>query len=173
MVGFPDGTVVKSLPANAGDSGSIPGLGRSSGEGNGNPFQYSCLGNPTDRGAWWATVHGVTESDMTAQMHPHRYHGGYFIYVNSPSSKNWHTITPLHQMAPVQSWGRGSSCEWQASSSSCQDPFMVAGFPIFILCPLPSMFKTTLLPPGHPESRHHPSHLQQVPETHATWFLCL
>jgi len=51
MVGFPDGTVVKSLPANAGDSGSIPGLGRSSGEGNGNPFQYSCLGNPTDRGA--------------------------------------------------------------------------------------------------------------------------
>ena len=43
------------------DMGSIPGLGRSSGEGNGNPLQYSCLGNPMDRGAWWATVHGVAK----------------------------------------------------------------------------------------------------------------
>ena len=53
---------VKNLPANAGDtgdSGSIPGLGRSPGGGNGNPLQYSCLGNPTDRGAWWAIVHVV------------------------------------------------------------------------------------------------------------------
>ena len=46
----------------AGDLGSIPRLGRSPGEGNGNPFQYSFLGNPMDRGAWWATVHGVAES---------------------------------------------------------------------------------------------------------------
>ena len=56
---------VKKLPANAGDtgdSGSIPGLGRSLGEGKGNPLQYPCLENPRDRGAWWATVHGVTES---------------------------------------------------------------------------------------------------------------
>ena len=45
--------------------GSIPGLGRSSGEGNGNPLQYSCLGNPMNRGAWQATVHGVAESDTT------------------------------------------------------------------------------------------------------------
>ena len=60
--------VVKNPPANAGDvrdSGLIPGSGRSAGEGNGNPFQYSCLGNPMDRGAWQATVHRVTESDMT------------------------------------------------------------------------------------------------------------
>ena len=49
---------VKNLPANSGDTGSIPGSGRSSGEGNGNPLQYSCLGNPMDRGAWQATVHG-------------------------------------------------------------------------------------------------------------------
>ena len=63
---FPGGSVVKNSPANAGDSGSIPGLGRSPGEGNGNPLLYSCLGNPTARGAWWATVHGVSkESDMT------------------------------------------------------------------------------------------------------------
>ena len=44
------------------DLGLIPGLGRSPGEGNGNPFQYACLGNPMDRGAWWTTVHGVTQS---------------------------------------------------------------------------------------------------------------
>ena len=47
---------------NAGDPGSIPELGRSPGEGNGNPLQYSCLENPMDRGAWWATVHRVTKS---------------------------------------------------------------------------------------------------------------
>ena len=58
--------MVKNLPANAGDVGSIPDLGRPPGEGNGNPLQYSFLGNSMDRGAWWATVHGVTkESDMT------------------------------------------------------------------------------------------------------------
>ena len=58
--------MVKNLPANAGNEGLIPGSGRSSGEGNGNPFQYSCLENPMDRGAWWATVHGVTKAlDMT------------------------------------------------------------------------------------------------------------
>ena len=52
----------KASAYNVGDLGSIPGSGRSSGEGNGNPLQYSCLENPTDRGAWWATVHGVTKS---------------------------------------------------------------------------------------------------------------
>ena len=58
--------MVENLPANAGDMGSNPGLGRSPEEGNGNPLQYSCLGNPVDRGAWQAMVHGVTEeSDMT------------------------------------------------------------------------------------------------------------
>ena len=54
---------VNNLPASAGDAGLIPGLGRSPGEGNGNPLQYSCLENPMDRGDWWVTVHGVTESD--------------------------------------------------------------------------------------------------------------
>ena len=57
--------MVKNLPAYAGaagDVGSIPGLGRSSGGGTGTPLQYSCLENPMDRGAWWATVHGVTKS---------------------------------------------------------------------------------------------------------------
>ena len=60
--GFPDGSVVKNPSANAGNTGSIPGLGRSSGGGNGNPLQYSCLENSMDRGAWQTTVHGVTKS---------------------------------------------------------------------------------------------------------------
>ena len=59
---FPGGSVVKNLPANVEDSGSIPESGRLTGEENGNPLQYSCLGNPMDRGAWWATVHGVAKS---------------------------------------------------------------------------------------------------------------
>ena len=59
---FFGGSVVKNPPANAGDVGSILGSGRSPGEGNGNPLQYSCLGNPMDRGAWWATVRGVAKS---------------------------------------------------------------------------------------------------------------
>ena len=54
--------MVKNQPANAGDAGSIPGSGRSPGGGNGNLLKYSCLGNPMDRGAWLATVHGVTKS---------------------------------------------------------------------------------------------------------------
>ena len=53
--------MIKNLPANAGDTGSIPGSGRLPGEGNGNPLQYYCLENPVDRGAWWATVHGVAD----------------------------------------------------------------------------------------------------------------
>ena len=60
--GFPGGSVIKNLPANTGDRGSIPGSGRSPGEGNGNLLKYSCLGNPMERGACQAKVHKVTES---------------------------------------------------------------------------------------------------------------
>ena len=60
MLGFPYGSVGKESACSAGDLGSIPGSGRSPGEGNGNSLQYSCLDNPMDRGAWWTTVHGVT-----------------------------------------------------------------------------------------------------------------
>ena len=59
---FPGGSAVKNLPANVGDMGLIPGLGRSPGEGNGNPLQYSYLENSMDRGAWRATDHGVAKS---------------------------------------------------------------------------------------------------------------
>ena len=66
LMGFSGGSVVNNPPANAGDVGSILGLGRSLGEGTGNPFQYSCLENPMDTGAWWVIVHGVAkESDRT------------------------------------------------------------------------------------------------------------
>ena len=60
--GFPGGSEVKASACSAGDLGSIPGLGRSPGEGNVNPLQYSCLENPMDAGAWWAIVHRVTKS---------------------------------------------------------------------------------------------------------------
>ena len=63
-LGFLSGSAVKNQPANSGDArdeGWIPQSGRSPGEGNDNPLQYSCLGNPTDRGVWWATVHGVAK----------------------------------------------------------------------------------------------------------------
>ena len=79
-MGFPGGTAIKNPPANAGDVaevGLIPGLGRSPGGGNGNPLQYSCLENPMDRGAWWATVHGVTKSwiQLNTHTHTHKYTG--------------------------------------------------------------------------------------------------
>ena len=70
-MGFPGGSEVKASACNVGDLGSIPGLGRSPGEENGNPLQYSCLENPMDRGAQQATVHGVAkESDTTQQLNP-------------------------------------------------------------------------------------------------------
>ena len=64
--------MVKNLPINAedtGDEGLIPGSGRSPGGGNGNPLKYSCLGNPMDRGAWWAIVHSVAKSQTQLSMH--------------------------------------------------------------------------------------------------------
>ena len=75
-ISFPGGTVVKNLPANAGDTGDIgliPELGRSPGEGNGNPLQYSCLENSMNRRAWWTTVHGIKNSWTLLNTHTHKH----------------------------------------------------------------------------------------------------
>ena len=75
LQGFPRGSEDKASARNAGDLGSSPGLGRSPETGNGNPLQYSYLGNPMDRGARWATVHGVAkELDMTWQLNNNMLH---------------------------------------------------------------------------------------------------
>ena len=78
-MGFPGGSDGKESACNAGDLGLIPGSGKSPREGNGNPLQYSCLGNPMDRGAWWAAVHGVTKS----QTRLSNYHFQFFTLLYS------------------------------------------------------------------------------------------
>ena len=72
-LGFLGGAEIKASACNVGDLGLIPGSGRSPGEGNGNALQYSCLENPTDRGAWWATVHGGHKESETEHTHTHTY----------------------------------------------------------------------------------------------------
>ena len=70
-MGFPGGSYGKESACNVGDPGSIPGSGRSLGEGHGNPLQYSCLENPMDGGAWWAPIHGVEKSQDTTELLTH------------------------------------------------------------------------------------------------------
>ena len=89
MVGFPGGSEVKVSASNAGDSGLIPGSGRSPGEGNGNPLQYSCLENPMDGGAWWATVHGVTKSRTRLSDFTFSFTYGYLIFDKGGKNILW------------------------------------------------------------------------------------
>ena len=95
-IGLPRCIVVKNPPVNAGDLGSVPGLGRSLGVGNGNPLQYSCLRNPLDRGAWWATVRGVAQSWTRLSAHECKQYTGCstpgaaaFTWVEVPSGPNF------------------------------------------------------------------------------------
>ena len=91
-MGFPGGSEVKASACNAGDLGSITGSGRCPGEGNGNPLQYACLGNPMDGGAWWATVHGVAKSQVFRKKHVFRKNStsvealSYLISISIPRS---------------------------------------------------------------------------------------
>ena len=84
--GFPDGSAVKNTPANEGDEGWIPGLGRTTGEGSGNLLQCSCLENPKDKGAWRATVYGVTkvEHDLATKQQQQTF--GYILMTNVSST---------------------------------------------------------------------------------------
>ena len=97
------GAVVKNPPGSAGDArdaGSYPGLGRSSGIGNGNPLQYSCLENSMDRGAWWATVHGIAKSQTWLRDWSHTQMGECIV-------NNGHTLTlivPLIPQSPFLWW---------------------------------------------------------------------
>ena len=82
---FPGGSDNKASACNAGDLGSIPGLGRSSGGGNGNPLQYFCLENPIDRGAWQAIVHGVTRAELNLETKPPPL--GHILHVTTEESQ--------------------------------------------------------------------------------------
>ena len=105
---FPGGSVVKNLSANVGDTGDpglIPSqLGRSPGEGKGNPLQYSCLGNPMDRGAWWATVHGVARVGHDLETKP-----------PPPPSKRYysHLWNSLHALAEKAMATHSSNLAWK------------------------------------------------------------
>ena len=78
--GFSGGSVSKEPTCNAGDTGSIPGSGRSPREGNVNPLYYSCLGNSIDRGAWWAIVYGVAGHDLGTKPPPPGYNSAFSIF---------------------------------------------------------------------------------------------
>ena len=93
LFGFPGGSDGKASACNAGDPGSIPGSGRSSGEGNGNPLQYSCLENPMDGEAWQAAVHGVTKS--WAQLSDFTFFSFFGFKINRISSHPFHSIHDL------------------------------------------------------------------------------
>lgn len=94
---FLGGSVVKNLPANAGNVGSLSGSGISPGGGNGNPLQYSCLGNPMDRGTWWAAVHGVSESDATEHTQDQRNGSWSQVISKRAGAGEYRCLGPLHR----------------------------------------------------------------------------
>ena len=104
-LGFPGGAEVKASACSVGDLGSIPGLGRSPGEGNGIPLQYSCLENPMDRGAWWLQSTGRKESDTTERLHFHfhfrKFNSGQF------------SCSVMVRKEPVQRNQRRNSQRWK------------------------------------------------------------
>ena len=114
---FPGSSDSKASAYNAGDLGSIPGLGRSPGEGNGNPLQYSCLENPMDGGAWWATlVHGVTKSrtrlrDFTS-LHSIPLYSCMHLYIYTHTHTHTHTHTQTHSYIHTYHIFIHTPCQW-------------------------------------------------------------
>ena len=104
---FPGGSDSKASAYSAGDLGSTPGSGRSPGEGNGNPLQYSCLENPMGGGAWWAIVHGVAESDTTERLHSLTIYVCIYIYISLSRVRLFVTLwTIAHQAPPPMGFSR-------------------------------------------------------------------
>ena len=136
----PGGSDSKELICNVGDLGSIPGMGRSSGEGNGNPLQYFCLENPMDRGAWWATVHGVTVLDMMEWLS---------VSMCVHGQTHTHTHTHRNKISPALKKEQNAIVE---CSLLCEWPFSLSFFffsswffsPQFAPTPPPCLPKASL-----------------------------
>ena len=121
-LGFPGGSVVKNWPANAGDTGSIPGPGRSPGEGNGNPLRYSCLGNPMDRGAWWAAVYGIAQrrtrlkrlsSSSSRELRSHMPYGAAKKFKKKPSFRVIKQLAQGQSQEVAEVGSKPLSCQTQ------------------------------------------------------------
>ena len=130
QLGFPGSTAVKNPPVNAGgtgDPGSIPGSGRYPGEGNGDPLQYSCLGNTMDRGAWRATIHGVTKELDTTK------HAGICqllaITVLWGYTASFHVRVPRGPHNSYQNWPPSFPCSSVGKEFACSagDPGLIPG----------------------------------------------
>ena len=106
---FPSGSVVKTLPVNAGDTGHaglILGLGRSPGGGNGNPLQCPRLKNPMDRGAWWATVHKVAKSQTRLSTHALIYHYFFFSFYHAYPRNNLENVIKGTRLGEGNVWAQ-------------------------------------------------------------------
>ena len=118
---IPGASTGKNLPVKAGDARSIPGSGRSLGEGNGNPLQYSCLDSPMDRGAWWTTIPGVTELDTSEPLTNHHHHLQYAAalapdIVTCPQAGN---ASQIHRLSTARNPGLWES---QCPPGGSEDP---------------------------------------------------